>query len=346
MLMEVGKLKPNPFKKWINGGKLNENILEKLDESAEHGTLPEIFTARKNEKDELEISYGHHRLETIKRKKGAQHKVNVILVNYNDEQMLIDMIRENLTHRDTDYRDMSDSIILARNWLMSKATHVKQFDTVLRDKKGRFQPVNGSYRDVANFLSKEGKTVSHETVRQYLDIEENLLPEIKKDVEKVTGRGDKEAGVVPVWVAAELSRFPKNEQKAMKEAIMESEIQSRNEVKSMLTKFRDLPEKEQDKVLDGKASLYDVAKSTDIEEDAKTIAKSLAESLPKLAEHMKNYAATKKDITNRDFLENIISMANKGLVFCPKHGKSSLSWTCCNEEIEKTVENLKKKEKE
>jgi hypothetical protein len=61
---------------------------------------------------------------------------------------------------------------LARAWLESKATGVKQFDSSLKKlKDGRkagkqHEPLLDSCRSIAKFLSKQGKTISHETIQK------------------------------------------------------------------------------------------------------------------------------------------------------------------------------------
>lgn len=72
--------------------------------------------------------------------------------------MLVDMIRENLTHRDSDFRDVKDSVVLARAWLNSNSNDVKRFDNIVKGKKG-FQSIkkDDSSRSIAKFLSKQGK---------------------------------------------------------------------------------------------------------------------------------------------------------------------------------------------
>jgi len=66
------------------------------------------------------------------------------------------MVRENITQRDTDFHDTCEGIVLAREWLRSKADGVKQFNTAIqqRNNNGKFEPVDDSYRNIAKFLSK------------------------------------------------------------------------------------------------------------------------------------------------------------------------------------------------
>ena len=65
--------------------------------------------------------------------------------------MLIDMVRENITHREVDYGDKKESIVLAYNWLQSKSSNVKRFDKTLskRGRLGEGRPISeDSYRSV------------------------------------------------------------------------------------------------------------------------------------------------------------------------------------------------------
>lgn len=71
--LEVGVIKPNPFKKFINKGKLDEERVAKMGESLEHGTLPMIFSVRKTDKG-YELCSGHHRVKAIEKKKGKDFK--------------------------------------------------------------------------------------------------------------------------------------------------------------------------------------------------------------------------------------------------------------------------------
>ena len=76
--------------------------------------------------------------------------------------MLIDLVRENATQRDTDYHDTIAGIVLAREWLRSNSSNVKQFDETRiskrgRDNEGRPNEID-SYRSIANFLQTNGGT--------------------------------------------------------------------------------------------------------------------------------------------------------------------------------------------
>ena len=76
--------------------------------------------------------------------------------------------------------------------MQSGCTAVKQFNEGYcewlknrkHDSKGQFvkgDTLPDSYRSIANFLSKNGKTVSHVTVKNYIDVNDKLKKEKKRD---------------------------------------------------------------------------------------------------------------------------------------------------------------------
>ena len=94
----------------------------------------------------------------------------------------------NVTQRDTDYHDTSEGIVLARKWLQSNVETVKQFDG-LKSKRGivegRGNSPPDSYRSISSFLSKNGKAVTHQTVKNYLDVRDKLAPDLFEKVFKI-----------------------------------------------------------------------------------------------------------------------------------------------------------------
>lgn len=77
-------------------------------------------------------------------------------------------------------------------WLQSGETDVKRFDSSLKKlKDGRkagpqHQQDIDSYRSIASFLSKNGKSISYETVRNHLNIFDKLPKDIYNQVKKQT----------------------------------------------------------------------------------------------------------------------------------------------------------------
>jgi len=208
--IQLKDIKPNPFKKFINGGKLNEFILGKLVEGFKQTKFHVNFYGREDN-GRIELIYGHHRLEAAIRVYGKTYKIKLPIYSkeeFSDENMLIDMVRENITQRDVDFQDKKEAVVLAYNWLHGKFSGVKRFDTVMqqRNKNGKFRPTENSYRSVAKFLSRQGKAISYESVRNYLNIAFNLDKEILNKMEKMSGYGRKEEKI-PLWQGEALAEF-------------------------------------------------------------------------------------------------------------------------------------------
>jgi hypothetical protein len=236
-----------------------------LQESIDHGTLPESFSARNNE-GRYELTSGHHRVEALKRSKGKDYEVNVTMVDYNDEQMLIDMVRENLTQRNTDFHDTSESIVLARAWLQSGVSNVKQFNRTQLSKRGREgegrPQEEDSYRSVAKFLSKNGKTISYVTVKNYLDINDNLDKDIQDKIKKFKGGEDTNVAVT-VTQALALSKIEdKQEQRDLLEAMRKSKDDIGGRPQYLLSKYKEAPDEIKNQVRRGELDLQDVEMAT------------------------------------------------------------------------------------
>ncbi len=260
MKVKIKDLKSNPFKKFISGGRLNSETIARLKESISHGTLPITFSARKVGK-ENQLCFGHHRIEAFKQVHGKDFEVEVNFVDYNDEKMLVDMVRENINQRDVDYQDKKESVVLAHNWLGSKVKTVKRFDSLKKTGfhpkgiKGGSEPLEDSHRSVAKFLSKEGKSVSYETVRNYLNIHFNLDKNIEKKVGKIVNGKNKEEKK-PIWHGVTLAKFKdKKEQRDLDKVIEESQEQRRNQMSTLITSYKQLPKKEKEDIREQKIDI-------------------------------------------------------------------------------------------
>lgn len=266
MKIKIKDIKENPFKKYIHDGQLNQKRIDILRESIEHGTLPEHFIARKNN-GTFELTSGHHRIEALKQTKGIDYEVDVTPVDFSDEQMLIDMVRENITQRDTDYHDTGESIVLARQWLQSGSNDVKLFHNIVEGKKG-FQSITqpDSYRSIANFLSKNGKAVSYKTVGNYLNVFDKLNPRLLPKVRKVLSGADKEQGDVTVKQAIALSNIEDQQEQMDIYHAMEHEPDGRPH--EHIPTYKTAPEEIKQKVRNGTILLSEV-KDTVLDKEIK-----------------------------------------------------------------------------
>jgi len=351
MKIKLNELQPNPFKKYINDGKLNGDRLEILKESIDHGTLPENFFARKNNGGTWEMTSGHHRHRVLLDVKGSNYEVDITPVDFTDEQMLIDMVRENLTQRDTDFHDTFESIILARYWLQSKAPTVKQFHNRL--KNGTLQgsePQPDSYRSIAKFLSKKGKTLSYHTVKNYLDIRDKVSPEIIETIKKLKG-GRTPENITSFKQAIAISGIKDfHEQKDVLEAIKNSR---EGRAYEYIPSYKNAPDKIKQLVRERKIDLADVKDyiQTEIPEEELEIPNedvmNLQKELERERQEMRARLQTPEGKTQARLIRSWLahSKLNVDDMTCPKCGKdhSKLRWICCDMNIDEVAKYLAEK---
>lgn len=262
--IEVKKIKANPFKKFINNGKLEEEIISKLVEGFKQTTFHENLCGRENEKGEIELVYGHHRLEAVKKVYGENHKISIKVYSveeFSDEKMLLDMIRENMTHRGDNYKDLSDSVMLVKQWLESKANVVKELNN-FQKQQGKRTDLGENHidaRQVANFLAKQGKAISYVTISKIISIEENLNEDVKEQVAERLGRGTVEENKIGTELAYKISSIDKKEQKEILESVKESKKElSEEKIGRLLTQYKNSSEKIKEKVIKGEVSLTEI----------------------------------------------------------------------------------------
>jgi hypothetical protein len=296
--LKISELKANPFKKFINDGKLDESRLDVLKESIDHGTLPEHFFARKFNGG-YQLTSGHHRLEALKQVKGSEYSVDVSLVDFSDEQMLVDMVRENITQRDTDFRDTNESIVLARSWLQSGESNVNSFNKTLskRGRLGEGRPNDSdSFRSIAKFLSKNGKAVCYGTVKNHLDIYDKLPDDVYELVRKNdTGKDDENH--IGIKEAVVLAQFTdEDEQRDLLKVMRASSEGNMEEQKKNITLYKNASEEIKKKVRKGELDLSNIEDAT-LTQDIKDFNDSnpRSEFIPNFAGRVKNF--------NRDVFE-------------------------------------------
>jgi hypothetical protein len=246
--IEVGKIKPNPFKKFIDKGDLSEIVIEELLEGFEQTTFHHNLSARENKDGEVELIYGHHRLEAVKRFYGDDYVMTLRVYSYkdfSDEKMLIDMIRENLTQRGNDFQELLHSILLVKRWLEG---------TLFNEQA---KPKEITNVDIANFISQSGRALASSQVARYLSIENGLDEEIKNKVE-ISARGaDTSEGKVGLEMAFFLSKTKKEDQPYLLAQIKKAGV-NKDKARHLITAYNNSDEELKESVKTGKVALEDV----------------------------------------------------------------------------------------
>lgn len=253
--LEVSEIKPNEFKKEINGGKLNEEQVKRLMSNIEElglmGALPVYEKGGK-----YHLVNGHHRLEALKRAFGKDAKIPVIIHKYSQENVLRGMIIENLTQRNNEFKETLDNLIVIREWL-KKTMRIAPIQMVKRPQGGGPQPEVDSVRAISKWLNTQGEVISKDTIASYLNINDNLDPELKVQIVKKEG-SEKSEGI-PLEDAKVLAKFKdKSEQKQIAKALRNTRERGQRKRIKNVSVYRNAPEVVKAKVRRGEIDLADV----------------------------------------------------------------------------------------
>lgn len=118
-------LNPNPFKKYIRGGKLDEAKILRLVESIEQTGFWENVVCRKDN-GRYELGYGHKRIEAAIRKLGRAHEIDIPCLKLTDDQMIQMMAMENVTGEEESVEAQVDVVRLAGKHLRERFEREKK----------------------------------------------------------------------------------------------------------------------------------------------------------------------------------------------------------------------------
>lgn len=248
MKIKLKELNPNPFKKDINGGKLNKEIVNKIKSNIKElglmGSLP-IF----KKEDKYYLIAGHHRLQALKDVYGNNFEVEVTLHNYSDENVLRGMVVENLTQRSDEVLEVGENLNAIRNYLIKNKISIGQ------QLSNRAEL--GSSEQVYRWLSKSQteEVMSLSKIKQYIKIYDNLD---RKLLEKAKSNLDKsEEDIVNVREAIALSRLEKKEQIPMKKLLDKADVSSDTKLR-LVTEYKNSSKEIQEKVKKGEIEITDI----------------------------------------------------------------------------------------
>jgi len=266
MKIEINKLLPNPFKKELGNGKLSEETINKIRSNIKElglmGALP-IF--ERNGKYYL-IS-GHHRIEALKREFGKNFAVEVILHDYNDDQILRGMIIENLTQRTDEFHEVTDNLLIIEKYLnknpkiLATLRESRNVDTARFEKDSKEKAVA---KDIAKWLdNNSGDVMSHDKITNCLNIKKTLNPELYAQIKNTqSGTIQEREEALQETQAVFLSRIKdQDEQKDLAKALKSTRAQRVRDQGKLITKYKEVkkesPEIAQE-IREGKRDLADV----------------------------------------------------------------------------------------
>ncbi len=242
---------PNPFRKEL--GNLDNNQIDKIKESFKMSDFG------KNQRFEVRITgsgyqlvYGHHRLEALRSYYCTGIEVEILIRDYNDSKMLIELLRENLT-REHGWNLRMRSAILAKKYLIDILHHK-----------------NVSANDIVKFISIDGKTINKEGIITLLRIAENLAPDIINKIENQEGGHKPQSDMINLSQAEMLSLFKNHEeQKALAAALKSSIAQRTGDQAKLITMYKTAATDIKNKILSGEADL--ISLQTAIESEDRVI---------------------------------------------------------------------------
>lgn len=208
-------IKPNPFKKNILGGKLDEAKIARLEESIKQTGFWENVVLRKRG-DEYQLGYGHHRHEAAMRVLGKAFEVNLPVMDLTDDQMLVMMAQENGTNETESVAAMTDVVVTSRNWLKGHPDACQ-----FRPPGGRISTrphEHGGHECVAAFLGETSWSCTKVGLLLSLTdkLDETVLSGLKNNASEVGEIGQK--------VGAALAQLPKQSQVAVAKVITSAEV--------------------------------------------------------------------------------------------------------------------------
>ncbi len=286
MKIKIKDLKPNPYKKFISGGKLNQEQVNKIKSNLKElgfmGALP-IF--KKNKK--YYLINGHHRVEALKQTYGKGFEVECIIHNYNDEKVLRGMIIENLTQRTDELVEVTENLNIIRNHLKKICSPVEHISKTKPHEAG-------SIRDIAKWLNKNGEVMALGKISSYLKIYDNLDTKLLKKTIKTQGGVVKEK-TISVKEAGNLARLDKKEQPKMKEILDKTKL-NKDEKGKLITIYLNSKDNMKKKILKEEVDIMEVELENEKEKLPNNPSFNLKSSEEECAELVEDFSLLKENM--------------------------------------------------
>lgn len=283
MKLKLSEIYPNPYKVWINDGKLKKEQIDRLSASEkELGLMDGIPVVKRDGKYHC-VSH-HHRLEMMRQRYGPDHKVDVILHEYNDEQLFRGMVLENLTQRAGEFREEIENLVAIRRYLQEESCPDSGQPSKAPGKRTDLPfDGKGNVREISDWLNKNGEVMGKNKVHELLQMHDKLDPDLLETIE-MTHEGDssRRGEVLSKTQGVMLSSFDdKEEQKDLAKALLKSTEGRVREQSKLLTKFKEMPDDEKERIRKGEKDIALVGLGIHVETPPK-LEKSASERINEL----------------------------------------------------------------
>lgn len=324
MKLALSELHPNPFKKEINSGKMNEETIKKLISNLDKLDLMGAIPVVKRDGKYCLVSH-HHRVEALKRKFGKKHEAEVIVHKYDDDQLLRGMVIENLTQRTDEFHEVTDNLLAIESYLNKNPTILAS----LRESRSHPEKMKEEYKDkaVAKDIAiwidnNSGDVMSHDKITNCLNIKKNLDPELYHQIKNTQAGTEKEReDALQETQAIYLSRIEdKEEQKDLAQALKSATEQRVRNQGKLISEYKQSSDEVKKKVRSGKIKLDDVP----IENIKKKVQEKIAEEketgkLDKFTfKKFQQEAGVKVETTNVNIVQTcafLNALDNSGVLF-------------------------------
>lgn len=295
MKLKLSELHPNPYKKWISEGKLNQEqvnkLLSNLEELGHMGSIPVV--TRKNK---YYLVSHHHRVEALKQLHGKDYEVEVTLHDYTDSQLFRGMVVENLTQRAGEFREEMENAVATEKYLNENLGELKDLrsdrQTLSVTSHGKGEKFKKEYQnkacseDIARWLDPGEKVIMKSKVKDLLSVAHNLSPVLIEEVKRThSGSASKRGEILSQTQAVMLSRIDDHEeQKDLAVAFKESrEPRVRVQV-ALMAEYKKAPEGLKADIRSRKVDIADVGFYTQVG------GKTDTSFIPDLPSQMKQFA--------------------------------------------------------
>ena len=231
MKIALKDLGPNPFKKFINEGKLDKEKIELLKESInKDGFWDNVLCRKKN--DKYELAYGHHRIEAAKQILGENYEADIPCKDLSDESMLRILGNENTVANQSLTIYQIDQVKITQKFLAEHPQISSGWKS--GQDKGHGQKPDDAV-SISKFLGE--KNWSKSKVADLLRLAQKLHPKILKDLRNVADSGGEYSGL-SVSHGIEISRLPEHKDQLQAYKIAKKHDLSKEQTKAVVSKIK------------------------------------------------------------------------------------------------------------